>query len=168
MDDWNLMKSTKQVIISAVTRGSRTTSENENFLWEWKVVEEFSGANQGTLFMEVLGHPFGAASGMENESLWEVFTEFADCTGNRSRQQREIAAKKSKRSKKTQLRRGERQEWKIKFSFSENGEWRILLHLQRKNASPLRQTTNRASPDADFSENKSVLGSGVTTPFVTL
>ena len=32
MDDWNLMKSTKQVIISAVTRGSRTTSENEKLL----------------------------------------------------------------------------------------------------------------------------------------
>ena len=79
----------------------------------------FSGANQGMLFMEVLWHPFGAVYGM---NLLEVFTECVDCTctevGNNKKSQI-----KNRREVKVQLRRGEKGERKIKFSFSENGEF---------------------------------------------
>ena len=58
----------------------------------------FLGANQGTLFMEMLWHPFGADYGMENEFMRSIYW-ICWLYRHRSRQQQIIAEKKSKRSK---------------------------------------------------------------------
>ena len=115
--------------IEVFNRGRHTTLENENYPENEKLLRNLR-SHPGPLFVEVLWQSFGAVSSMDNESLRSIYW-VCWLYWHWNRQQQEIADK-NRREVKAQLRRGERREWKITFSFSENGEWRILLHRWRR------------------------------------
>ena len=143
----------------SLIRGNHTTSENEKLL-------RILRSQSGDVIHGSVVTPFGAVYGMENESLRSIYWS-CWLYRHRSWQQQEIADEKMKRSKQAVAKR-----WKTgaeDYVFihgqwtMENGEFFFTSGGAERISPSARQPI---APTCPFLENKSRLGSGVTTPIV--
>ena len=128
----------------------------------------FSGANQGTLSWKCCDTlPLGPILAWRM-NLRQVFTEIVDCTRTEVGHNKKLQIE-NRREVKAQLRRGERWERKIRFSFWESGEWSMYNSSsppEEKNESPSPSNNQSRLATWPFSENKCGLGSGWTIQYV--
>ena len=106
--DWKIDRSQREHCgqLNPYSRGSHTVTPPRRMKISLRMesCRGFSRANQGTLFMEVLWHPFGTISGME-KWIYEKYLLHLLTTPAPKSQQQEIAHKKSKRSKRVAAER---------------------------------------------------------------